>query len=285
MNLIVPALILQSPGPILAQLGPLTMRWYGLLTALGFLTAVAIASNLFIFRKQNIDPNHPVQSITDDDLMNFSVLVLISGIIGARLWYVALKWDYYSQNMSEIIQIWHGGQSIQGGIIGAIIGAVFFSALIPKGFQQLLFKLSLAASVLPIAQAIGRWGNFFNEEAYGSATDANLPVRLFISKTGMFHHPTFLYEALWNLMNFVILLVLNYILYTKAKSLPLYKKDLILIAVYMIVYSTGRLIIESIRTDSLMLGGLAAASALSMGMIVVGLLLLIMVLCSHKKST
>jgi phosphatidylglycerol---prolipoprotein diacylglyceryl transferase len=281
MTFEIPSIILHSPGPVLAQIGPLTLRWYGLLTALGFLLAVAIASKLLVYRKKFIETNHHIQTMTDDDFMNFSILILITGILGARLWYVALKWDYYSQNTPEIIQIWHGGQSIQGGIILGILCAILLSAFIPNGFRQLLFKLSLAASVMPIAQAIGRWGNFFNEEAYGIATDVNLPVKLFISKTGLFHHPTFLYEGIWNLFNFLILLALNYILYAKAKSLALYKKDLIIIASYLIIYSSGRLIIESIRTDSLMLGGLAAASALSIGMIGVGIVILFLVLATR----
>lgn len=272
--MILTSLILHSPGPVLTQVGPLTLRWYGLLTALGFLIAVTCSSFLLNFRKKTLAENSELKQITEDDLTNFSVLLLIFGIIGARLWYVILKWDYYSSNLFEIVQIWHGGQSIQGGIIGAIIGALIFS----KNLHRLFFKLSLAASVLPVAQAIGRWGNFFNEEAYGAPVQ-DLPIKLFISKTGLFHHPTFLYEAIWNLFNFIFMMMLNFILYKKDSKFSTTKKDLIIISCYMIFYSTGRLIIEAIRTDSLMLGGLAAASAVSIGMIVVGAVTLTIVLC------
>ena len=262
-------LILKSPGPMLVSMGPLNLRWYGLLTALGFLAALTVATKLLAFRRKILSNEHDLSishNITDDELTNFSILVLLTGLIGARFWYVVLQWNYYSANFGEIIQIWHGGQSIQGGILGVIVGAWFFS----RDYKEFFFKLSLISSTVPLAQAIGRWGNFFNEEAYGIATNIDLPVKLYIHKTGLFHHPTFLYEAIWNLLNFILLMFLNKFLYEKVHSLSIFKKDVILVSSYLIIYSIGRLLIESMRTDSLLIGSFAAATCVSFIMIGVG---------------
>ena len=267
--MILMGLILKSPGPLLASIGPLNLRWYGLLTAIGFLVALTVSVKLLEFRRKILANEHDLSisnNITEDELTNFSILVLLTGLIGARLWYVILQWNYYSGNLNEIVQIWHGGQSIQGGILGVIIGAWFFS----KDYKELFFKLSLIASTVPLAQAIGRWGNFFNEEAFGIATNLDLPIKLYIHKTGLLHHPTFLYEAIWNLFNFAILMFLNKFLYEKVHSISIFKKDVILVSSYLIIYSIGRLMIESMRTDSLLIGNFAAATCISFIMIGVG---------------
>jgi phosphatidylglycerol---prolipoprotein diacylglyceryl transferase len=192
------------------------------------------------------NPSAALKSFTDDDLSNYAIVILISALVGARLWFVALNWDYFSSNPVEIPQIWHGGQSIQGGMLGTVIGTFLFYR------KQGVDLLAIMVSAVPLGQAIGRWGNFFNEEAFGSVT--SLPWGLYISHTGQYHHPTFLYESIWNILVFLAMIFLN--LKTKLSSLKI-------IACYLLFYSCGRLIIESIRTDSLLIAGLPAASVIS----------------------
>lgn len=238
--------LFKSPGAIFLDLGVIELRWYGLMYALAFiicyLVATKIAKNIF----------------SEDDISNTLFTALFSGIIGARIWYVILSWDYYSANLSEILQIWRGGQSIQGGILGAILGIYFFQR------KNFLNRLGLLAVLAPLGQAIGRWGNFFNEEAFGEVT--KLPWKIYISHTGDFHHPTFLYESLWNLLCFFVLL-------------NLYKncqRAQVLIGSYLCLYSAGRLIIEPIRTDSLILFGFPAASLIGILGLVIGSLVIIL---------
>lgn len=238
-----------SPGAVILSLGPLSMRWYGLLYGLGFLVALAIAEK-YLCPKE----------IDKEELSNFFISVLIFGIIGARLWYVLLNLDYYSVHPLETVQIWLGGQSIQGGIIGGVLGSWF----IHRSFY--LHKLAIAATVVPIAQAIARWGNFFNEEAYGGMTD--LPWKLYISHTGTYHHPCFLYESIWNLLSFVVLFK------TYDADKPLKS-----VANYLLLYSIGRLMIEQLRLDQIMLWDFVSAGTL---MAVVGILVGVSISISQK---
>ena len=235
--------IFTSPGPVFLNLGFLQLRWYGLMYALAFIACYFALTKIIRANKYNF---------TDEELLNLLYVILISGIIGARLWYVLLSWDYYATNLGEILQIWHGGQSIQGGIIGSAIGAYFFER------ENLITKLGLICVIAPLGQAIGRWGNFFNEEAFGKVTD--LPWKIFISHTSSFHHPTFLYESIWNLLCFGIMLKLFSHHFKAAK----------LIGFYLCLYSLGRLIMEPMRTDSLMLMGFPAASIFSLLGIIIG---------------
>lgn len=208
-------------------------------------------------KHEDQDSSYALKSFTDDDLSNYAIVILISALIGARLWFVALNWDYFSSNPIEIPQIWHGGQSIQGGMLGTVIGTFLFYR------RQAVDLLAIMVSAVPLGQAIGRWGNFFNEEAFGSVT--SLPWGLYISHTGQYHHPTFLYESIWNILVFIAMIFLN--LKTKLSSLKI-------IACYLVFYSCGRLIIESIRTDSLLIAGLPAASVISGFCILIALILL-----------
>jgi phosphatidylglycerol:prolipoprotein diacylglycerol transferase len=235
-----------SPGPIFFHVGPLAIRWYGLLTAIAFLVVLNLMQVLLRIKYRDHNPSAALKSFTDDDLSNYAIVILISALVGARLWFVALNWDYFSSNPVEIPQIWHGGQSIQGGMLGTVIGTFLFYR------KQGVDLLAIMVSAVPLGQAIGRWGNFFNEEAFGSVT--SLPWGLYISHTGQYHHPTFLYESIWNILVFLAMIFLN--LKTKLSSLKI-------IACYLLFYSCGRLIIESIRTDSLLIAGLPAASVIS----------------------
>lgn len=241
-------MIFQSPGPILAELGPITLRWYGMMYAIAFISSLYIA-----------DKYLRPKEISEDELSQFAIVFLISGLIGARLWFVILEWQYFIHHISEIPQIWLGGQSIQGGIIGAWLGTY----LLEPNRNQYLNKLAILVSIAPFAQAIGRWGNFFNEEAFGRVT--NLPWKLYISHTTTYHHPTFLYESIWNLICFVIL----FNLYRSQKHQPLF-----IIGLYLCLYSFGRFFIEMLRTDSLTILGYPAASLLAILGFIIGLILL-----------
>lgn len=246
-----------SPGPIFFHVGPLAIRWYGLLTAIAFLVVLNLMQVLLRIKYRDHNPSAALKSFTDDDLSNYAIVILISALVGARLWFVALNWDYFSSNPVEIPQIWHGGQSIQGGMLGTVIGTFLFYR------KQGVDLLAIMVSAVPLGQAIGRWGNFFNEEAFGSVT--SLPWGLYISHTGQYHHPTFLYESIWNILVFLAMIFLN--LKTKLSSLKI-------IACYLLFYSCGRLIIESIRTDSLLIAGLPAASVISGICVLVALVIL-----------
>ncbi len=248
-----------SPGPILVKLGPLTIRWYGLLIA----TAVLLGVNLsqYLAKRRHVNP----------DLLGDLIIWLVIGAIpAARLYYVLFEWSEYAQHPEQIIAIWQGGIAIHGAIIGGIVAALIFSRLKRVSFWQMA---DLVAPALILGQAIGRWGNFFNSEAFGRPTD--LPWKLFIPPVRRpleyanvaYFHPTFLYESLWDLMVFGLLLTL-FFWGLKGKSRL---KVGTLSMVYLVAYSLGRLWIEGLRTDSLMLGPLRIAQVVSLVEIALGL--------------
>jgi phosphatidylglycerol---prolipoprotein diacylglyceryl transferase len=242
-----------SPGAGI-QLGPVSLRWYGVLIASAVLIGMALSQRLA--RMRQIDP----------ELVGDLVIWLIVGAIpGARLYYVLFQWNYYSQHPEQILAIWRGGIAIHGAIIGGTLAAILFSRLKKCSFWRLA---DVVAPSLILGQAIGRWGNFFNSEAFGSPTNA--PWKLFIppehrppgSAAEAYYHPTFLYESFWNLMVFGLLMAL-FLRFPKLKRGTLF-------LVYAIAYSLGRFWIEALRTDSLMLGPLKMAQMVSLIGIVIG---------------
>lgn len=236
-------------NPVAFEIGGLSVRWYGLLIVCGILIAILIAVRNC--KKSRVDTDH---------LMNIILLILPCGLIGARLYYVIFNWGYYSANPSEIIAVWHGGLAIHGGLLGGML-AMFLYCLVKKMPFRVMADIILPGVVL--AQAIGRWGNFFNQEAYGSVTD--LPWAIYID--GAYRHPTFLYESLWDLAVFILLMVL----WNKWKN----RKHGDIMALYFIGYSLGRFWIEWFRTDSLMLGDLKMAMVISVAGIAAGILCLL----------
>lgn len=248
-----------SPGPILVELGPLTIRWYGLLIATAVLIGVSLSQNLA--SRRHINP----------DLLGDLVIWLVIGAIpAARLYYVLFEWPEYAQHPERIIAIWQGGIAIHGAILGGIVTTLIFARLRQISFWQLA---DLVAPSLILGQAIGRWGNFFNSEAFGRPTD--LPWKLFIPPdrrppgyaAQAYFHPTFLYESLWDLMVFGLLLTL---FFRGLKRKPRLKAGTLFL-VYLVAYSLGRLWIEGLRTDSLMLGPLRMAQVVSLVGITLGL--------------
>ena len=249
-----------SPGPIVVKLGPIVIRWYGLLIASSVLLGVSLSQ--YLAKRRYVNP---------DLISDLSIWLVIGAIPAARLYYVLFQWSEYSQHPERILAIWQGGIAIHGAIIGGIIAALIFARLNKISFWQLT---DLVAPSLILGQAIGRWGNFFNSEAFGSPTD--LPWKLYIPPDHRpvdlvnfeYFHPTFLYESLWNLMVFALLLTLFFRALSKKSSL----KVGTLFLVYGIVYSLGRFWIEGLRTDSLMLGPLRMAQMVSLGGMTLGLL-------------
>jgi len=251
-------LAFQSPGPILVKLGPLTVRWYGLLIA----TAVLVGVNLsqYLAKRRHINP---------DLLGDLAIWLVIGAIPAARLYYVLFEWSEYAQHPERIIAIWQGGIAIHGAILGGIVATLIFSRLKQVSFWQLA---DLVAPSLILGQTLGRWGNFFNSEAFGRPTD--LPWKLFIPPDRRppeyanfaYFHPTFLYESLWDLMVFGLLLTLFF----RGLKEPRLKVGT-LSMVYLVTYSLGRLWIEGLRTDSLMLGPLRIAQVVSLVEISLGL--------------
>ncbi len=249
-----------SPGATLIELGPLIIRWYGLLIASAVLIGVSLSQ--YLAKRRNVDPN----------LLGDLVIWLVIGAIpAARLYYVLFEWKQYSQHPEQIIAIWNGGIAIHGAIIGGTLAAIIFSRIQKISFWQLA---DLVAPSLILGQAIGRWGNFFNSEAFGDPTD--LPWKLYIPQQRRplnfinfeYFHPTFLYESLWNLMVLGLLLTL---FFRGLKGKPRLKVGTLAL-VYMVAYSLGRVWIEGLRTDSLMIGPLRIAQIVSLSAISLGLL-------------
>ncbi|MBD2138269.1 prolipoprotein diacylglyceryl transferase [Anabaena sp. FACHB-1237] len=249
-----------SPGPILVEVGPIVIRWYGLLIASAVLLGVAISQNLA--KRRHVNP---------ELLGDLSIWLVIGAIPMARLYYVLFQWPEYAGHPEKIIAIWQGGIAIHGAIIGGAIAAMIFAKVHKVSFWQLA---DLVAPSLILGQAIGRWGNFFNSEAFGRPT--NLPWKLYIPLEHRppnlanfeYFHPTFLYESLWNLMVFALLITLFF----RAISKKLRLKLGTLFLVYLVTYSFGRIWIEGLRIDSLMLGTVRIAQLVSFSGIFLGLL-------------
>lgn len=240
-------------NPIAFELGPLSVHWYGIIIGLGIAIALVIAVRES--ERLHLDKE------TFPDLLIWAIPI---SIICARLYYVAFEWSYYSTHPGDIMKVWEGGIAIHGALIGAVGTAIIFSRAKGLSFWKLA---DIAAPSLLIGQAIGRWGNFMNQEAFGGEVSRafleNLHLPQFIIDqmyvNGAYHHPTFLYESIWNLVGFVILILL--------RRANLRRGELFLS--YMIYYSIGRFFIEGMRTDSLMLtSNLRIAQVISLVLIV-----------------
>lgn len=257
---------IQPLNPIAFKLGPIPVHWYGLIIGIGIAIAFLLATRE---EKRRGLPNE-----TFADLLIWAIPI---SIICARIYYVIFKWDYYSVNPSEILQIWHGGLAIHGALIGAIGTAIVFAYKKKIPF----FKLAdIAAPSIILGQAIGRWGNFMNQEAYGGEVSRefleNLHLPEFIINqmyiNGQYHHPTFLYESVWNFLGFLLLISL--------RRLNLKQGEIFF--TYLIFYSIGRYFIEGMRTDSLMFLGIRVAQLMSISFI---LLALIMILIRRRNKS
>lgn len=250
----------QSPGPIIFELGPIIVRWYGLLIASAVLIGVTLSQ--YLAKRRQIAP---------DLLGDLAIWMVVAAIPCARIYYVLFQWREYINNPNDIIAIWKGGIAIHGAILGGAIAAIIFARVHKVSFWQLV---DLAIPSVILGQAIGRWGNFFNSEAFGDPT--NLPWKLYIPVNNRpqqylnydYFHPTFLYESIWNLTIFAILMSL---FFWGLKN-PDRLKQGTMTLIYFITYSCGRFWIEALRTDSLMLGPLKIAQIVSLVAILLGLM-------------
>lgn len=232
--------LLSVIDPVAISIGPIKIYWYGIIIALAMLIGISLATK----EAQKL-------GLEEDTMVDMALWAIPIGFIGARLYYVLFKWDYYIQNPSEIIAIWNGGIAIYGGLIAGGL-AVYWFARRKKMTLSLLLDI-LAPSVL-LAQSIGRWGNFINQEAHGGPVTRQFLENLYLPEfiinqmniNGTYYHPTFLYESLWSLVGFALLLLL------RNKNQFLRQGEVALS--YVIWYSAGRFFIEGMRTDSLWIG-------------------------------
>lgn len=207
--------------------------WYGVILAAAFLIAM-----IYMARRAK------TFGLTSDNVYDEVLWLIPFGLIGCRLYFVLFQWDYYSQHLSEIIRIWDGGIAIYGGIIAGVIVLVFWSRHKKIPFGAIL---DLDALGLILAQAIGRWGNFMNREAFGGETDIFCRMGLTTPGGETFYvHPTFLYESLWNFAGFLFL-------HFWSKKPGNRKYDGQLFLMYVAWYGLGRAWVEGLRTDSLWL--------------------------------
>jgi phosphatidylglycerol:prolipoprotein diacylglycerol transferase len=247
-----------SPGPIAFHIGAFPVRWYGILMAVSILAGLLLAHR-----------EARRQGLPADDLVSAGQWAVLAGLVGARAYEVIFNWDYYGQHPGEIVAVWRGGLAIHGGLIlGPLVG--MWLAL--RWGLPVLRSLDVAAPSIALGQAIGRWGNFFNEEAFGRPTA--LPWKLYISPPNRppgfggheYFHPTFLYESAWNLLVFgLLVLVLRPRSGARPGSVFFW---------YLGLYSLGRFAIEPLRLDSFMLGSLRVpqlASLVGLAVAVAGL--------------
>ncbi|MBW0251718.1 prolipoprotein diacylglyceryl transferase [Listeria monocytogenes] len=245
----------QPLDPVAIQIGSISVKWYGVIIASAVVIALLLA--LSEANKRKMDKEIIV------DLLIWAIPI---SIISARIYYVIFEWDFYKNNLGEIVKIWHGGIAIYGALIGAVLTAIIFSRIKKISFWQLA---DVVAPSLIIAQAIGRWGNFMNQEAHGAETTRSFLESLHLPDfiinqmyiDGAYYQPTFLYESLWNVLGFVILLIIRR---TKIRRGELFLG-------YVIWYSFGRFFIEGMRTDSLMWGDFRVSQALSLLLIVLSI--------------
>ncbi|MDD5979761.1 MAG: prolipoprotein diacylglyceryl transferase [bacterium] len=230
-------------NPIFIDLGFIQIYWYSITMLLAILTGS------FLFYKVL-----KKKKISEFDITNILFYAVLFGIIGARVYYCLFNLDYYLKYPLEILEVWNGGLAIHGAILGGFIAIVFYC----KKHKINILKITDAASFsVIIAQAIGRWGNFFNGEAHGGITTLetlkNMLIPNFIIKgmyiDGNYYLPTFYFEFLWNLIGFIVL----FTIYKKYKNL----KTGMLTGLYFMWYSFGRFFIEGLRTDSLLISNIS----------------------------
>lgn len=253
---------------VMLNLGIFQIKWYSFFIFLAMLTAC-----LIIFKESK------KKNVPDNYLTNLIFYGLIIGILGARLYYVIFNLDYYLNNPSQIFAIWNGGLAIHGGLISALIFLMIYSR---KNKINILQMLDIIVVGVIIAQAIGRWGNFFNQEAYGNIISLQALKNMHLPKfiidgmyiSGSYREPTFLYESICSLIGFILLLILRATKKLKTGQLT---------AIYLIWYGIVRFGIETLRSDSLMLGQIKVAQLVSLLFVISGITLFIYSYIKKKK--
>ena len=251
---------------ILIKLGPINIYYYS------FLIVSAIIIGLLLAGREAEENKLGKEYITD--LVCYLAPI---GVLGARVYYVIFNFDLFKDDILSIFRIWEGGLAIYGAVIFGVIFTVYYAK---KKKKDVLLTLDTLVPYLILGQAIGRWGNFFNQEAFGKLTTKAALIKQRIPNfiiegmyiDGAYYQPTFLYESVWNLIGFIIMLFLR-----RAKKL----KVGYLTGFYLIWYSIGRCFIEYFRSDSLMLGNIKVAQLISLSLIVIGIIVIIK---STKKN-
>lgn len=250
-------------NPVAISIFGINIYWYGII----IVTAILIG--LFLAKKDN-----GLHGIKYDDVFDFILIALLLGIISARIYYVIFKLDYYKIHPKEILMIWNGGLAIYGGIIGGVIAAIFFCK------RRKISFLNLADYIVPylaFGQALGRWGNFINQEAYGEITETFLKMQIFDKSLNQYInvHPTFLYESTVDVLLFILLMVM--------KNKRKFKGQLLY--TYLTIYGIGRAIIEGLRADSLMLGNFKISQIFSIILMILGTVSYILAKNVDEKSS
>ncbi|WP_035185847.1 prolipoprotein diacylglyceryl transferase [Alteribacter aurantiacus] len=249
----------QPLNPVAFELGPITVAWYGLIIAFGAFLGYLLANH-----------EGKKRGLPKDLIADLLLYAIPIAIISARLYYVIFRWEYYSQNPGQIIAIWEGGLAIHGGLIGAVITALIFCKKRGVSFWKVA---DITAPSILLGQAIGRWGNFVNQEAHGGEVSRQFLESLMIPEfiingmyiNGAYYHPTFLYESLWSFAGVALLLYLRRVNMRRGE----------LFLTYVIWYSVGRFFIEGLRTDSLMIFDLLRTAQVISIVLVVGAVALI----------
>jgi phosphatidylglycerol:prolipoprotein diacylglycerol transferase len=243
-------------NPVAFSIGGFDIRWYGILIATGMILGILIANY-----------NCKWREVDYDSLLNIVLLSIPIGIVGARLYYVIFEFGNYKNNIIEAFNIRNGGLAIHGGLIFAIGTALIYTTRKKLSFIRFA---DVAAPSIILAQALGRWGNFFNQEAHGDPVSHEFIKHfpMFIQNgmniDGVYYNPTFLYESVWNILVFIVLMILL------RKS----KINGIVFFSYLGLYSIGRFVIEGMRTDSLMLGSIRVAQLMSLGGVIIWIIFL-----------
>lgn len=243
------------------DIGGWPVHWYGLIMGLCILIAYVVFSREG--KRKGID---------EELLFNFLFWMVIIGYIGARLYYVVFRLNYYLANPAQIMMIWQGGIAIYGGIIA---GALTIYTMSKRHQLNPATMFDITAPAIMLAQALGRWGNFINQEAYGGEVSRSFLESLYLPNfiieqmnvNGVYHHPTFLYESLWNMLGLALIMVL--------RRKPAFLRQGEVAASYVIWYGIGRAFIEGMRTDSLYIGPLRVSQWLSMILVVAGIVFVV----------
>ncbi|HHC6250992.1 TPA: prolipoprotein diacylglyceryl transferase [Staphylococcus aureus] len=245
--------------PVAFNLGPLSVRWYGIIIAVGILLGYFVAQRALV-----------KAGLHKDTLVDIIFYSALFGFIAARIYFVIFQWPYYAENPGEIIKIWHGGIAIHGGLIGGFIAGVIVCKV--KNLNPFQIGDIVAPSII-LAQGIGRWGNFMNHEAHGEPVSRAFLEQLHLPNfiienmyiNGQYYHPTFLYESIWDVAGFIILVNIR-------KHLKLGETFFL----YLTWYSIGRFFIEGLRTDSLMLtSNIRVAQLVSILLILISISLIV----------
>ena len=247
---------MQAPNPIAFSIAGIDIRWYGILIGVAFLLAIYISYL-----------RAPKFGIVQDDILDLTIFLIPCSIIGARAYYVIFSYDNYRGNFIQMLNLRAGGLAIHGGIIAGVI----VSYIVAKR-KNIKFS-NLADLIMPqvaLAQAIGRWGNFFNSEAHGGPTNLPWAITVYGEKV----HPTFLYESIWCFFIFILLIFLS----NKIK----FNGQIALL--YAMLYSFERFWVEGLRTDSLMIGQFRQAQVLSLVVFILALSAYIYQVRKYKKK-